>query len=630
MKKFLSSWCALIIIATGTAALAIGLSSSGSGGKRINATVNGLVAKGPAWSAAANYSSNSRYSHAVTYNGSTWAAIQNSNNQIPADNSVYWWKYIAQGATGSTGAAGATWHTGFDTPSGAGVTGADGDLFFDTSVEAKVFKKTSGTWGLIGNIRGPQGVQGFRGYTGAVGPQGATGATGSQGATGTVTASAGLVVAQRQYSSHSVELYQPSSVGSYKGTITVDNNLTTNPVVKITDTGITHNGIVLGTGGGGSNSFATKPRSVFTNMSTDKFYIPAAFAKHVLPLAGANKNLYVMAQTSSAHISTNSETGVIRQLGGITTTAGYTARIPKGSLYWFVAKEAGFWEAFKIIGSDITQYIADFAASLSISPTTKTFADTATGSSSATQAFTVSNTGNATGNLGTFALYSTNADQFTLSDNTCGATLSPSSSCTMNVAFTPTTAGAKSSNVGDGTLLAALIGTGTAALFSYTDNFNGSMSGNWTTITGSNPLSLASTYVTGSVVSAHNRVYYNSTTANNQYAQIKFVAVANHSGLLLRVNPSGTFYAFLIEDTSVTIKKCTNATTCVDKATFAYSVQSNDVMKFTAVGNLLTGYVNNLEKVNYTDNTSPYTTGFTGLSLYSNVGNADDAAGGDL
>lgn len=559
MKRFYILTGVMVPAVLAASSFAFNFSGSGGGGKRITTTVNSLIAKGPAWSAAANYSSNTRYSHAVTYGGSTWAAIQNSNNQVPSDGSVYWWKYIAQG------------------------------------------------------------------------PQGPAGAKGD---TGTVTASAGLVVAQRQYSSHSVELYQPSSIGSNKVIITADDNITTSPKWKFGDSQITVNDVPYAGSGGGS-SFTTKSRSVFTNMSTDKFYIPSGFAKNVLPLAGANKNLYVMAQTSSAHISTNSETGRIRQMGGITSTAGYTVRVPKGSLYWFVAKESGFWEAFKLIGSDITQYVADFVAAFTWSPTSKSFGSVNTGTE-VYQMFTATNTGNGSA-LNSVVAFLNQSSAFRLYSSTCvKAVFKPNSTCRVGVAFKPTVAGTWTGtqlNItadGLGNFMAALTGTGTTAGFSYTDNFNGSINGNWTTITGSNPLSLSSTYVTGSVVSAHNRVYYNSTTANNQYAQIKFAAVANHSGLLLRVNPSGTFYAFLIEDTSVTIKKCTNATTCVDKATFAYSVQSNDVMKFTAVGNLLTGYVNNSEKVNYTDNTSPYTSGYTGLSLYSNVGNADDAAGGDL
>lgn len=82
------------------------------------------------------------------------------------------------------------------------------------------------------------------------------------------------------------------------------------------------------------------------------------------------------------------------------------------------------------------------------------------GSSSAAHAYTVSNTGTGTGNLGTFALSGTNSDQFSLSNNTCGSTLAGGASCGFSVTFSPTSAGSKTATVGDGTYTAALTGTG--------------------------------------------------------------------------------------------------------------------------------------------------------------------------
>jgi len=92
-----------------------------------------------------------------------------------------------QGATGATGAAGsngingtngvdgATWLTGSGVPSG----GVDGDLYLRTS-NGDVYKRVSGSWGVIGNITGPQGATGA---TGAAGSNGADGADGVDGAT---------------------------------------------------------------------------------------------------------------------------------------------------------------------------------------------------------------------------------------------------------------------------------------------------------------------------------------------------------------------------------------------------------------------------------------------------------------
>jgi hypothetical protein len=101
---------------------------------------------------------------------------------------------------------------------------------------------------------------------------------------------------------------------------------------------------------------------------------------------------------------------------------------------------------------------------LALSPSTKAFATTDPLATSAPQAFTVTNTGLAVGTLGTFALSGTNANQFILSSNTCGGTLAASGSCGFNVAFAPTTSGAKTASIGDGTLSSSLSGTGTAAV----------------------------------------------------------------------------------------------------------------------------------------------------------------------
>jgi hypothetical protein len=75
----------------------------------------------------------------------------------------------------TAGAAINKWHYGTNVPSGN--LGTSGDYYFQTST-GSVFYNNSGTWGVIGNLTGPQGVSGTQG------PIGLTGATGAQGATG--------------------------------------------------------------------------------------------------------------------------------------------------------------------------------------------------------------------------------------------------------------------------------------------------------------------------------------------------------------------------------------------------------------------------------------------------------------
>lgn len=87
------------------------------------------------------------------------------------------------GADGADGADGSVWHTGASDP--AGGTGVDGDYYFQTGTGATgilgdVWRKASGSWAIIGNIRGQTGA------TGATGADGAAGANGADGADGAV------------------------------------------------------------------------------------------------------------------------------------------------------------------------------------------------------------------------------------------------------------------------------------------------------------------------------------------------------------------------------------------------------------------------------------------------------------
>jgi len=122
-----------------------------------------------------------------------------------------------QGATGTTGPIGATGAQGIQGEQGPqGVAGVDASVFrngngapsnslganLDYYVDTDTgdyYQKTSGTYAVIGNIRGPagangadgatgpqgaQGIQGIQGTTGVAGATGATGATGPAGADG--------------------------------------------------------------------------------------------------------------------------------------------------------------------------------------------------------------------------------------------------------------------------------------------------------------------------------------------------------------------------------------------------------------------------------------------------------------
>ena len=77
------------------------------------------------------------------------------------------------------------------------------------------------------------------------------------------------------------------------------------------------------------------------------------------------------------------------------------------------------------------------------SPTSLTFANQNIGTTSAAQSVTVSNPGTDTLNIGSILLTGVNSGDFSISANTCGATLAPAANCSVSVKFTPTASGSR-------------------------------------------------------------------------------------------------------------------------------------------------------------------------------------------
>ncbi len=104
------------------------------------------------------------------------------------------------------------------------------------------------------------------------------------------------------------------------------------------------------------------------------------------------------------------------------------------------------------------------AAALTLSPTSLTFPSTAQGSTSPTQAITVTNTGGVSAQLQTPTI----TGDYQLISNSCGATLAPGATCTLQIAFAPTAAGTRTgvmtlpANVAGGNVSASLNGAGVA------------------------------------------------------------------------------------------------------------------------------------------------------------------------
>lgn len=89
------------------------------------------------------------------------------------------------GSNGTNGVDGATWRNGSGAPSNG--LGANNDYYLDTA-NGDVHKKASGTYSIVGNIKGATGQTGQQGNPGVDGVRTATTAFGySTGAGGTVT-----------------------------------------------------------------------------------------------------------------------------------------------------------------------------------------------------------------------------------------------------------------------------------------------------------------------------------------------------------------------------------------------------------------------------------------------------------
>lgn len=99
-------------------------------------------------------------------------------------------------------------------------------------------------------------------------------------------------------------------------------------------------------------------------------------------------------------------------------------------------------------------------AQLVSNPPSKDFGSVTTGTTSATQTFTITNSGGQTSAAVNPALAGANAAEFTLMNTSCSGTLAPAASCDVIVAFAPTSTGVKAATLTFSGGSAALSGTG--------------------------------------------------------------------------------------------------------------------------------------------------------------------------
>ena len=106
-------------------------------------------------------------------------------------------------------------------------------------------------------------------------------------------------------------------------------------------------------------------------------------------------------------------------------------------------------------------------ALLTVAPTSNSYGNVPTGSSSSAATFTITNTGDVNSGVPAVSLGGTHMNQFSTSDNGCSSALAPGLSCTVRASFVPTALGAKTANLNimatpGGAPAAALDGNGVA------------------------------------------------------------------------------------------------------------------------------------------------------------------------
>ena len=158
------------------------------------------------------------------YTSGSWSVITNIKGATGATGSAG-----STGATGSAGSTGATgtrgslWSSGAGAPSGG--SPLEGDLYLRTSND-DVYQYTSGSWGVLTNIKGSTGATGSTGSTGATGAAGAGLPT--AGSTGQLIRKASGTNYDTEWTSNLVSIGQISSalkaIGSGGSTKTVDWN----------------------------------------------------------------------------------------------------------------------------------------------------------------------------------------------------------------------------------------------------------------------------------------------------------------------------------------------------------------------------------------------------------------------
>ena len=197
-----------------------------------------------------------------------------------------------------------------------------------------------------------------------------------------------------------------------------------------------------------TSTFSIVPRSVFTVSPTALAFGDQALNTSTAQVVTLRNNTgSVLALTAPTLSGKNSKEFALARTCGTSLAANTSCTIT----VTFKPTAAGAkTAAFSLRIGTTTQAVAlsgaGVAATYTLSPTALTFPNTTRNITSVSQRVTVANTSNVAMPLTTIALGGTNANQF-VKTQTCGTILAASSSCFVDVAFKPTSAGSKSATL---------------------------------------------------------------------------------------------------------------------------------------------------------------------------------------
>lgn len=177
----------------------------------------------------------------------------------------------------------------------------------------------------------------------------------------------------------------------------------------------------------------------------------------------------------------------------------------------------------------------------------------------------------------------------------------------------------------------------TMTTISLSDNFNSYSDGslpttNWITISGVSQPVVSSQQLKGAT-GVRAGAYYNTSVAANQYSQATIVTANNGACVAVRIQTGAqSFYKFCSSGGTYQLSKVVAGT--ITQLGSNYSGDANgNVIKLTASGTsstLLTPYVNGVPQTTYTDSSSPFTSGYVGVSFYADIAILDTWTGGEL